>query len=114
MTPISILERARSLILQGWNQGSFSQIQSDGGIAFCLKGAVYQASNDLRRENDESIRLMALQSDEVIGALENVVKQHYPGFNSIVEFNDASERNRDEVVGVIDLALKGPNGHEEG
>lgn len=94
-----ILERAIEILeTKGWCQNSSAKdskgyaVDWDSPFAtcFCLTGAVYRATKDL------GLRLH--YSDDVFIRL-----YHLNNFNSLADFNDGSNRRREEVISLLNL-----------
>lgn len=101
MTIKEILERAKILLTEkGWIQGCYARdingnvvdTYSENATQFCLMGAIYAAG------------LFYTKTQGVVFRVTKYIPKQY---SNLVEFNDASNRTKEEVIQLLDCAIKG-------
>lgn len=101
---VKVLKEARALIAKGWTQGAFArdgnyqpvQVGDDAAECYCISGALHLAADT---------RITWKQQPETFNqawrALEHVTDTRI----SLVQWNDAPERELDEVLAAFDRAI---------
>ena len=85
---VSVLERAKALLLRGWAQGRILR-QADGGAAWCLVGAINRAAF-----------LEHATSGATVGAVRDVVGC------PLAQWNDHPDRTIGEVIQAMEQAIE--------
>jgi hypothetical protein len=104
-----IIKLARELVAQGWTQKAWARDAAGNGVStfndkavsFCAIGAICAASERLYPESPP----MMYQEARI--ALHNAVYDITKdgGHYSVMEYNDAKGRTREEMVALFDYAL---------
>jgi len=102
MTPLRMLQQARSLIARGWAQNTMAkdingvQVHPASTVAcsWCMSGALHRVA--------DSDRECGPHFNDAWSALEDAVGE-WPSFTS---WNDKPGRTRDEVLEAFDKAIK--------
>lgn len=111
-THIEVLEEAKTLLEKGWTQGEFAKDATgrpvspslEGACVFCMVGAVDRASNfDDEGSCDVRGKAYAALTHEVLSS---------SGSRTIVSFNDAAGRTKEEVIGLFERAISKSKGDE--
>lgn len=100
----SVCDRAHDLIETGWIKGAFYGGES-GVQTFCILGAIDLALDELLDANQAYAR-NDIRDIATTFILDEALAQHRYVGKSIPAFNDAAEREHDQVLGVIAAAAK--------
>lgn len=92
-----ILVNARKLIEAGWIKGADVQWNQDHTNSYCLDGAISESAHSARVRAEKAAPAAAAAARM---ALINVID------GSIVNYNDAPERTKEEVLRTIDKAIE--------
>jgi len=93
---VEVLKRARALVNAGWIRGHWEGRSSNGGVLYCLGGAILVAAGYQVRDNTcPTIRAF------------NMAAFGEPSFDTrfIVQFNDAGGRTKEEVLALLDKVI---------
>ena len=113
MSTVKFLEEIRDLIDAGWTQGYGARdvldnrvhIHSKEAVKFCLAGAMYKVSDGhwLRRLIG---RTRTREEWKVRDALEDAIRDIRPPYVGLIGFNDMVATTQEEVLEVLDEALR--------
>lgn len=104
---IKTLEKVRDLIQQGWTKAAFARNEagdqvdptSQEACSWCLLGALQCALNV--SESYQVIR----KAPRVIFASDNVLKERFPQFVSMISLNDYRLTTKSDVIDFLNLAI---------
>lgn len=111
---VNILIDGRQLVEQGWGQGHYRQ-EVDGEIRYCAVGAIRIVCGlphvlDLLTPESKrvfSYLLRALPKYQKTGLFTRL-RMRWDNYHNhlLIEYNDAPERTKDEVLAWFDAAIK--------
>lgn len=92
-----LLERTIELLREGWTKGAYERRGEDGGLSFCMAGALRYAGNE-----------MQLDRSAVAGVLTDKIAALFPDrcVPEVITFNDNDATTFEDVVLVAKHALE--------
>lgn len=89
----TLLRRVRKLIKGHWTQGTYKVERSDGTFAYCLVGALREATGDYQHDLQVFLELL-------IGEL------------SLTGYNDSSSRTEKDILALLNRGIQNPKSTE--
>lgn len=104
-TVVDVLKRMKALLRKGWTQRTFARAangrkmpwESPKAVRFCLLGAENRAACEIVPHKR--------QRDRVKGSIYSLLAK-CSGNLSISNYNDHPQRKKEEVIAVVDCAIK--------